>query len=263
MRAMASTARRMALALLVLTGLPAALHAGETRFCNFLVLSLPFTASSPGRYCFVANMSTAMAFGSAIEIAANDVTIDLNRFRLDGSLGGRGTRMIGIMGIGRKRVNVRNGTVSGFLHGIYFTAFGTKNVVVEDMRAEGNTASGITVFGDNMIVRNCTVTDTGGSTAEGAFAFGIDAEGNHLQVIDNSVTHTFAAGVGGFASGIQSESPDSTLFNNRIFGVSGGGGQFGILCGTGGGTALIRDNAVIGATTPYLGCVPVGTTNFP
>jgi len=39
--------------------------------------------------------------------------------------------------------------------------------------------------------------------------------------------------------------------------------QFGILCGTGGGTALIRDNAVIGATTPYLGCVPVGTTNFP
>jgi len=39
--------------------------------------------------------------------------------------------------------------------------------------------------------------------------------------------------------------------------------QFGILCNASGGTALIRNNAVIGAATPYLGCVPVGTTNFP
>jgi hypothetical protein len=114
MRAMASIARRMALALLVLAGVPAALHADETRFCNFLILSLPFIANSPGRYCFVANMSTAMAFGSAIEVNANDVTIDLNRFRLDGTLRGRGTQMIGISGIRRRRVNIRNGTVSGF-----------------------------------------------------------------------------------------------------------------------------------------------------
>jgi hypothetical protein len=256
--------RRSLLSLAAVLAFAGPAGADETVFCDRVIRTLPYQINTPGRYCFGRNLSTSMTAGTAaILIASDDVTLDLNRFRLDGSAAGAATQAIGIHSDGRAGVTVRNGTVSGFQRGIYLIAPGTRNTLVERIRAENNTAFGIQVFGDSSIVRDNVVTDTGGSTSMPAFAFGINTAGNDVQVLNNSVVNTFASAPGGFASGIQSDQSDATLFDNRIFRVTGGGANYGIFCNGGGVTPLIRDNAVIGATVPYFGCTPVGTTNHP
>lgn len=114
---------------------------------------------------------------------------------------------------------------------------------MEDIRAESNTFAGIQVFGSQSIVGNCWVIDTGGCTvpANAQHAFGINTAGKTLQIINNSVASAFATAPGGFASGIQSDQSDATIFNNRVIGVSGGATNYGILCNGGGVTPLIRD----------------------
>jgi hypothetical protein len=134
---------------------------------------------------------------------------------------------------------------------------------VEDVRAVGNTLSGIEVVGEQSVVRRCWVVDTGGASQDRAHAFGILVANNGAQVIDNFVHHTFATAPGGWAAGIQSDQADAFIFDNRVMDVSGGDRNDGILC-NGGGFPLLRGNAVVGAATPYEGgCRAVGATNYP
>jgi Right handed beta helix region len=240
-----------------LAGSAAPAYAACTR-----ILTLPFQANAPGRYCLVRNLATSASAAIAINVAADDVTIDLQGYRLENTAG-PGTESVGVYADGRRNVTVRNGSVRGFQRGVYLIGVGGQGYLVEDVRAQGNTAFGIQAFGGASIVRRCTVIDTGGSTATPAFAFGINTAGENVQVIDNSVVHTFASAAGGFASGIQSDQSDATIFDNRVFGVTGGSANYGILCNGGGVIPLVRDNTVIGAASAYVGCTAIGTTNYP
>lgn len=113
----------------------------------------PVSITRPGSYRLSGNLTVPNENTNAIEISANDVTIDLNGFAILGAtvcsgipvtscapLGsGRGIGTIGTPG----NIAVRNGTVAGMGNrGISLTGSGH---LVEKVRAQGNGGDGIQV----------------------------------------------------------------------------------------------------------------------
>jgi hypothetical protein len=133
----------------------------------------------------------------AITITANNVTLDLNGWKLGGAAAGTGTLATGIYSNGFN-VTVKNGIVRGFWVGIHLAG---RVSVVEDVIADHNTGTGIMVSGDGCIVRNNRVIDTGGSTSTVGFtlsAWGIEADGRGSLVEGNVVAGLKAGETTGF-----------------------------------------------------------------
>src|SRR5262245_29056235 len=82
----------------------------ETTNCT-AITSVPYVITVQGVYCFTDNIATTMSSGNAIEIQANNVTIDLNGFKLGGLAAGLGTSARGIYANQRQNITVRNGIV--------------------------------------------------------------------------------------------------------------------------------------------------------
>ena len=109
----------------------------------------PITLSLPGTYQFSGNVHpTANTIG--ISIGSDDVTIDLNGFRLHGST----TALFGIAG-SAKNVTIKNGTITGFkFDGIFGTG---RYWIVDNMRSVENERDGV-VCGESAHVRNSTIS---------------------------------------------------------------------------------------------------------
>lgn len=92
---------------------------------------------------------------TGIEVTANNVTIDLNGFRISG--GGTNYSLSGItIASGLKNVTVRNGTITDCgLDGI--RASGVNNSRFEDLTLENNEGNGL-VTGDQCDIRSCQAT---------------------------------------------------------------------------------------------------------
>jgi hypothetical protein len=215
----------------------------ETTFCTHIT-SLPYVISAQGSYCLDRNLSTAQTSGAAITVNADFVTIDLNGFKIGGGSAGLGTNAVGVYALNRKNVVIRNGNIRGFLYGIQLTGGISQAHVVEDLRLDENTFTGIYVNASGSTIRRNAVVKTGGSTVIG-FAEGIAAVGNSIKVIDNSVDNTGAGG-GGFAIALQGSL--MTVVNNRVSVAE----TQGISCA--GSHMLLRDNIVLGTNVPYVDC---------
>jgi hypothetical protein len=128
------------------------------------ITSLPKIITASSVYCLTSDLSTAMNTGHAVEIQADNVVIDLNGYTLDGLAAGAGTSAIGIYVWQRKNITIRNGTVRGFYFGIYLgdaPSFTTsQGHLIEGIRADMNTYTGINVEGQGNIVRNNQVVST-------------------------------------------------------------------------------------------------------
>src|SRR5690606_9034000 len=83
------------LAVLLLAGLlaiPSPARAAESYdSCAGYIDSLPATISQQGVWCLRKNLSTNISTGHAITIAANNVTIDCNDFKIGGLAAGNGS----------------------------------------------------------------------------------------------------------------------------------------------------------------------------
>src|SRR5690606_20448934 len=114
---------------------------------------------------------TAITSGNAIHIAANNVTIDCNDFKIGGLAAGNASNANGIYAPAKQSATVRHCNVRGFRTGISFLDTGTHTGgghLVEDNRLDNNLEYGIYVGGENSLVRRNRVYDTGGrSTASG------------------------------------------------------------------------------------------------
>jgi hypothetical protein len=206
----------IAAVVLVSTGGSAPLEA-ETVNCT-AITALPAVISGQGIYCFTGNLATSMTSGVAIAITSNNVVLDLNGFKLGGNGGGLATTAIGILAGDRRNITVKNGTVSGFMTGIYlFDNGGSQGHVVEDIRADHNTITGISVRGRGILIRNNLVIATGGATCcgPGVAAVGISAGGNGPRVLNNDVIDTTSPGDVG-SRGIEFSSVGGLAVNNRI-----------------------------------------------
>lgn len=145
------------------------------------VLTLGSTSSSihqisqSGSYYLSENIIVQMG-GIIIEIAANNVTLDLNGFSVSDTAvtsGGTGILVSGDY----KNIAIRNGTISGFSIGV--DAFNASNSRLQDLQAFDNRNEGLRLGSGT--VSNCTSSENDGLgffVGPGSTVIGCRASGN-------------------------------------------------------------------------------------
>lgn len=221
-----------------------------------------------------------MTSGAAITIAANNVTIDCNEFKLGGLAAGPATWTYGVQAGDVLNATLRQCNVRGFYIGIGLEGFGGGHVI-EDNRLDQNVFGGIFVSGDNNLVQRNRVFDTGGKPGNHT-AFGIRAS---ADIIDNTVAGVHAGDAAVFVLGIEVSARGHQVRGNHVRGLIPGTGdatgmqsvtfdatftgnrvssEFRVGSGTGiwanGGFCI--GNVVSGYATPYGSCSQ-GADNFP
>jgi hypothetical protein len=266
----------------------------ETTMGN-AITSLPYTISSQGVYYLTGTHKWNLATGAAITIAANDVILDLNGYKIQ-TTNGKANTAWGIYAYQRKNLTIKNGTIKGFYCGVYLKDSSSFSVnsrahVVEDIRAEKNSGRGIVVNGTGCIIRNCQVVQTGGSTATGTpdppwpqAVYGIYVSGNGNTVYNNEVADT--SGTSSSTGIAVIESQGSVVEFNRLTNPSRPTSGYGIYLGwvsnilvvnnrlitwaygvyydddvDVGATGKYRDNLTANCTTPFHAGTDAGNNN--
>jgi hypothetical protein len=242
------------------------------------ITSLPATISTQGIYCLTGNLATGITTGSAISISANNVTLDMNGWKLGGQSAGSGTAAFGVYS-SAINVTVRNGIVRGFHTGILLTGRGAR---VEDLLVDQNTTIGIYVAGQGSVVRRNQIIDTGGSTSGSDVQ--VDAvylQGTGSVFEDNIISGLTATGNGDELAVHITDSADQTVVRGNVVSddarSAGTGSTFGILVGdaddvimvendvinfdygiiyAGSATGTYAQNVVVNCSTKYSGGTP-------
>jgi len=276
--------RLVSLTLLLVAGLSAR---AETLDCT-AITSLPYVITSQGVYCLTGNLSTSMTSGNAITINANNVTIDLNGYKLGGLGAGDGTQARGIYALQRKNITIKNGIIRGFYHGIWLNDLSpyttSSGHVVKGILADQNTRIGIVVHGLGNTVSRNRVVDTGGSTSDFR-AWGIVVFGSGAEVTNNAVSTTVPAVSPntGIAIGISLNTADYGLVKNNsvtdTHTATGNSYAIHMLFSTGvslrnnnmanadfglyfsGSSGKYFNNLTVDVPTPFSGGTPVGNNN--
>jgi hypothetical protein len=251
--------RILAIALLLVATLLAAAVPGNARAapsydaCDYFIDVLPATVTVPGTWCLTGNLTTS-ADGNAVEITADDVTLDCNGFRIDGTSRVQTVLAQGIVAPDRLNVTVRNCHVRGFTTGISLTSgSGVAEVglhTVEDCRVERNGSQGIVVTGDGSVVRRNLVLETANDVSQQG-AFGITAYGD-VDILDNLVSGVRSRN--GVAGGIWTgRTKGSSVRGNLVRGVRRNGtvgGNYALFNSYEGTRMIIRDNTFVGEQLP-------------
>jgi hypothetical protein len=294
-----STLPRILLLASLLGLAPAGVRAADSYdSCTGFIRTLPATITTPGVWCLDANLLTSITTGNAIRVAGNDITVDCNGHRLDGSGGGVATDAKGIGALGHDNITVRACTIVGFRDGVSLLGENSATHRVEDNHFISNRFSGMIVAGDGSTVRRNVVRYTGGSLKPSGVAYGIRTIGS-VEVRENIVNGVYptadAKGVG-HARGIYAwQSNGGSIRDNIVRGMvrKGTGSTYGVyaLAGNGPklrgnditgvakvteagllsnsygvicleGTGFAQDNFVTGMARSYYGCTDAGD-NFP
>lgn len=135
--------------------------------------------TSNGSYYLASNLSAASG-RVAIEIDASDVTLDLNGYRIRGSLGADGIRVQP----GRSGVTIRNGSVSDS-DGAGINATGAFDVLIERVSVRNVSGNGI-IVGDRARVLHCAVSQAaiGVVTGENSVVEGCVSDANNSHGFD-------------------------------------------------------------------------------
>jgi hypothetical protein len=114
----------------------------------------PVTIGEPGSYKLTGTLSTSTASATLIEIAADNVTLDLNGFGLEGPAGCTGYPVsnctpsatgFGIRSTSNQNVRVHDGWIRGLGEAIELPITGSESSTrIERVRAIGNAAQGLT-----------------------------------------------------------------------------------------------------------------------
>lgn len=169
----------------------------ETIECT-VIDSIPFIITVQGIYCLKGNLASGLASGDMITVATNNVTIDMNGFKLGGLAAGTGTTAHGIFALDRRNITIRNGSIRGFHRGIHLQGnpATSSGHLLEDLRLDGNTFIGAQVEGTGNIIRNNQVVNTG-PTDNSTIAVGIFINLSNDSVVEgnviSSVSETFAS----------------------------------------------------------------------
>ncbi len=187
--------------------------------CAHYIDAVPRVADQQGVWCLRKDVATGQAEGNAIEITANNVTIDCNDFKIGGLAAGNASDAVGIYASGRQNVTIRHCNIRGFRYGI--TLEGGAGHLVEDNRVDGSLQTGILIYfsGHNMVRRN-RVFDTGGyhdgefdDSLEGYFGIRASAD-----IIDNIVEDVSTTG-GAMVYGISTDGSGARIAGNRVGGA--------------------------------------------
>jgi parallel beta-helix repeat protein len=219
--------------------------------CAGFITSIPAVISTQGTWCMKQDLATAMTTGKAVTIAANNVTIDCNDYKLGGLAAGTATTAYGIYAVDRFNATVRHCNIRGFQIGLLLDASSSSSSgghLVEDNRFDGNTYIGIFVKGDGSLLQRNRVFDTGGGTSF-VHGFGISTD-YAVDILNNSVSGVTArTGGNGYAVGIDPEnSPYGRIVGNSVSGLvkDGTGGGMGIYLINSSFRMAVHDNDIVG-----------------
>ena len=197
------------------------------------ISNLPYTISASGSYFLTGDLISA---GTGITVNADNVTIDLMGFSIigPGSVGNHG-----IFLNNRSNIEIADGTVRNFYHGIYEIGDNSNGVRVIKIRALENAQSGIFLTGGSgHLVKDCLAAGNlgiganygiyvnHGSVVTGNAAYdnqgtGI-AVGHSSSIINNSSYKNGGSGIGANTS--------CTLVGNAVSENEGKGISNGIAC---------------------------------
>jgi hypothetical protein len=236
--------------LAVLFGCPQITLAAQSHdSCTGYITAVPAAISTPGIWCLNQNMNSSLSDTPAIEISANDVTIDCNGFWLDNLAAGNTTTTSGIhIPANMLHPTVRRCVVSGFHVGLLDD--GSTKLTVEDNHFDRNYYDGIIAFGSGAVVRRNRISNTGGSYFIDSYSIlmGI-AAGESSDVRDNVISGVTALnGSGATIWGIFFTGSVGSVSGNRVRGLAtdGAGRTAGIYSGILGARVTIRNNVLIG-----------------
>ena len=223
--------------------------------CAGFIDTLPATISTQGVWCLRKDLSTAISSGVAITIAANNVTLDCNDFKIGGLAAGNASRTIGIYAGNRQNASVRHCNVRGFYEGIKLLGDGH---LVEDNRLDQNLSSALYLWGENNLAQRNRIFDTGGAPGAGQT---VAVTGGGTDFSENIISGVFATGTDTGTYGILSDGQGVQLRGNQIRGLTQTGAgpwSFGIqVLGNG---ATVADNRIV-AYAPIRGTGIYGTGN--
>lgn len=201
---------------------------------------LPYTINQGGSYFLTHNMSSS---GTAISIAATNVTLDLKGHTITGpgQSSGEGIHGIDFVTGSYNNVEVKNGTVRGFGEdGIHQGSGGSKNISVVNIRALENGRHGIYILGYPKLIKDCFVSD---NSENGIMA------GGHIT--GNIALFNGGSGIKGFEKSVISEN------------ISRGNGEHGIMGDQG---TVLKHNSAVGngrsGITAGRGSTVIGNTAF-
>jgi hypothetical protein len=143
---------------LILLGSGLAL-AGEGQVEIGPTTSFPIVINQPGSYLLTADLTVSSPGVNAIEIQADNVTLDLGGHSIAGPGSSEGS--FGVSASARTGVTVRNGTVAGFGYCVYLGDGFSGSYVVEGVHAE---ACNFGFFAYRAVIRDCSAvanTETG------------------------------------------------------------------------------------------------------
>jgi len=195
-------------------------------------------------------------------VTADNVDIDFQGHRFDGTSAGTGTLAYAIDGRDRHAVTVRNGLFVGFYVGVHLDQVGASgDHIVQDNRFTQSRFKAIQIDGSNLVIRRNLVMDGGGA---GNHPDGFSACENNfnggVQAYDNTVVN-IGTGTGDDQSpdGIMLYCNDSVAIGNRVVNVP----DSGISLAAG----YCKDNVVVFTGRPWdpglgNGCRLVGSTNY-
>jgi len=241
--------RILRLMLLLVAGVGSTARA-ETTLCNEIT-SLPATISTQGVYCLKHDLNTSISSGAAIGINSNNVTLDCNDFKVGGLAAGVTTNAIGILANGRSNLTIRHCGVRGFDVGIMLIGSNVGGHLIEDNRVDLSTDTGMSLEGDDLVVRRNRILQTGGRAAEVSHS-SLYVHGNG-QVTDNLLSGITPADTGGNCSayGIVLDQGPFQVEHNLVTGLTPA--VSGEARGIWGSSAVnypnnIRNNTVISAS---------------
>ena len=266
--------------LLVLLAAAAPGRAETVATCAGYIDTLPATISTGGTWCLDHDLATSMTSGNAITIAANNVTIDCNGFKIGGLGAGPATTTVGIAADTRLNATIRGCTLRGFRAGVLLAAGGGH--LVENNRVESSTLAGLFLTGPGVIRGNQVFGTAGTGLAVGIAAYGvIDIIGNTVSGVRNPVsggtvygilisTNTGSLAERNLIRGLDTvdgfpyafyfaSNSDRVLFrDNDILGRTEELEGRGVFCQAGESNALMQGNSFLDVAYPSSGCVDAG-----
>jgi parallel beta-helix repeat protein len=126
---------------------------------------LPFKITESGSYCLTQNLTHTDRYTNAIEVDANNVTIDLGGYSLIGPTTAYNETCNGIYMDMHSNVEIRNGTITNFPNRGIFSdnsgdTLGSSGIRVISVRVTTMGAEGIVLQGFHHTIKDCTVTNT-------------------------------------------------------------------------------------------------------
>ncbi len=232
-----------------------------------LISIVPFVISSPGTYTLTSDIYYNSTGGTAISIAADNVTIDFNGYALINLASAPNMTATAIASLDHANITVHGGLIRGFSYGMNLddstvgsATYGGHHI--HDMVIANGTFRGLDIEGPGNVIEDNAIVRLGPTTLHNnAFVMGIEAPGPNGLIQNNIVTELYTNGLGETVGIAVSTNGVGTQVLNNIVNNSDIGAfrSFGIWVG-GDSDVVVGDNQITNYTHAIgWSSVPIGT----